>query len=914
MQENSKEIVIKKTVRNAFGTEPIYQIDTGHVLVFDDGFDLPEFFEVHFSNSITGTSITQIGQNHVVTLPDMYAQTANPIYAWLYIDDGESGLTKFFIEIPVYRRAIPSDDEPTPVEERAIDQAIAALNEGVDRAETAADNAETAQGEAEDAQEAAEQAQSAAEQAADNAENASEAIQNMSVSASTLAPGSQATVTKVVDPEDGSVTLEFGIPEGEQGQPGEPGATPDLSVGTVSTLPAGSQATVTISGTQEAPVMNFGIPEGQPGTPGDPTTLIDDTAGAGTTNKTWSANKLTSDVLSALNQKQDAPSSPGTAGQVLGLDSTLSPAWVDQTGGDESGLAPVIKSTASGEIASFADGADGRQIDSLVVNITPVQSGSGDPSPENIRPITGWTGCEVSRTGKNLLNVSAVIADPELSGILTVDDDGWIILNGTVAEWARYVRIPATIIPGTYTMSANNTATSVEVQFSLRNADYSSNSGWNPFGTLNKVFTFEVTSTASYAQLQINPGTYTNFKIHLQLEPGSVASPYTSYTGTTLPISWQTEAGTVYGGQDEIIGGGLKAEYASYIYDGTESGWDYAGSDPTNFTVAIRQEPSLRTIGSYVLCNRLVGVASSLEATAGHINVGDGSYNVRINVGITFHSIDEWKTWLANNNLQVVAKLAEPVQYQLPGNTMTTLLGINNIWASCGSISSVVYSADTKAYVDDAIPSVPVTDVQVAGTSILVDGVANVPVAGVATPGVVKVINNYGLDMSNGYIITKPASTSEIKTLSPGTYAGYRPIVPSHQHESTFYGLAAASGDTTQASSSNAVGTYTDSAKSAIHEMLSGSVSVSGTTPTITALPGIRYVCGEVATLTVTLPASGIVDIVFESGSTATVLTITPPTGVTLKWAGGFDPSALDANTTYEINICDGLGVAASWT
>lgn len=91
-------------------------------------------------------------------------------------------------------------------------------------------------------------------------------------------------------------------------------------------------------------------------------------------------------------------------------------------------------------------------------------------------------------------------------------------------------------------------------------------------------------------------------------------------------------------------------------------------------------------------------------------------------------------------------------------------------------------------------------------------------------------------------------------------------------------------------------------------------VTVSGTTPTITALPSIRYVCGEVSTLDITLPASGIVDVVFESGATATVLTITPPTGQTLKWANGFDPTTLEANTTYEINIADGLGVAGQWT
>ena len=90
--------------------------------------------------------------------------------------------------------------------------------------------------------------------------------------------------------------------------------------------------------------------------------------------------------------------------------------------------------------------------------------------------------------------------------------------------------------------------------------------------------------------------------------------------------------------------------------------------------------------------------------------------------------------------------------------------------------------------------------------------------------------------------------------------------------------------------------------------------TVSGATPTITAQDNHRYICGEVSTLDITLPSSGILDVVFTSGSTATVLTVTPPTGVTVKWANGFDPSSLDANTTYEINIMDGLGVAATWT
>lgn len=92
-------------------------------------------------------------------------------------------------------------------------------------------------------------------------------------------------------------------------------------------------------------------------------------------------------------------------------------------------------------------------------------------------------------------------------------------------------------------------------------------------------------------------------------------------------------------------------------------------------------------------------------------------------------------------------------------------------------------------------------------------------------------------------------------------------------------------------------------------------VTVSGTTPTINALPGVSYVCGEVATIDIVTPETGIVDIVFVSGATPAVLTVTPPTGMAMRWANGFDPSSLEANTTYEINVKDGcLGVAASWT
>jgi hypothetical protein len=115
----------------------------------------------------------------------------------------------------------------------------------------------------------AEQAAQTATDAAQTAESASEAIQNLSVSSTTLTPGSAATVEKTVDPETGAVSLAFGIPEGQQGETGPIGATPDISIGTVTTGAAGSSASANITGTPENPVLNLTIPRGDKGETGE---------------------------------------------------------------------------------------------------------------------------------------------------------------------------------------------------------------------------------------------------------------------------------------------------------------------------------------------------------------------------------------------------------------------------------------------------------------------------------------------------------------------------------------------------------------------------------------------------------------------------------------------------------------------
>ena len=52
---------------------------------------------------------------------------------------------------------------------------------------------------------------------------------------------------------------------GQKGDPGPTGATPNIQIGTVQTLEPGQQATASMTGTPENPLLNLGIPKGENG-------------------------------------------------------------------------------------------------------------------------------------------------------------------------------------------------------------------------------------------------------------------------------------------------------------------------------------------------------------------------------------------------------------------------------------------------------------------------------------------------------------------------------------------------------------------------------------------------------------------------------------------------------------------------
>lgn len=134
-------IVVASFTRDKTITRPVYQYDYGLELNIVGGI-LPDTFEIHFANDPKGEAKTQIVENRVVAIPDEYLLSGKNVYAWIFLHRGaDDGETVFLIEIPVRPRAAPSDDSPTPVEQSAITEAIAALQDGVEEAAAYANDA-----------------------------------------------------------------------------------------------------------------------------------------------------------------------------------------------------------------------------------------------------------------------------------------------------------------------------------------------------------------------------------------------------------------------------------------------------------------------------------------------------------------------------------------------------------------------------------------------------------------------------------------------------------------------------------------------------------------------------------------------------------------------------------------------------
>ena len=288
--------------------------------------------------------------------------------------------------------------------------------------------------------------------------------------------------------------------------------------------------------------------------------------------------------------------------------------------------ADVIYDTASGDIASFPDGADGLPVKDLTVSIEPVQSGSGDPSPTNVRPISGWTGCNVTRTGVNIWDEEWELGTLNTSTGEKVVSSSWI-------RSKNFVRVE----PGkTYSVVKSDLSSSKSIFIVYYAVEDTTTSVGNYFRIQANGDTFTAPYNSNYLLFTINQTTYSN-DISINSIPADTS--YHASHVQTIPISWQSSAGTVY--------------------------------------------------------------AASLDALAGLLKVRPyyASYNGETLVGPWISSMDAYTPGgTPTTGAQVVDFGGSETSYSLDAIALNTLLGQNNIWVDAGD-STVEYPCDTKLYI-----------------------------------------------------------------------------------------------------------------------------------------------------------------------------------------------------------------------
>ena len=302
----------------------------------------------------------------------------------------------------------------------------------------------------------------------------------------------------------------------------------------------------------------------------------------------------------------------------------------------------------------------------VVASWEPTQAGSGEPSPDNIRPIKGRDSVTVERCGVNLLPPVPEVATSFIA--VHYDADGTLVIKGTVSSGTSLRSAPIYVPPGKYTISCTTSlpagmyisATENKREKLLLNKDTSLRTG-----TLNG---------NTEALLYLEAGTY-DFKGKIALVPGSTPpTEYTPYRGDTLALALPS---TIYGGTVDAVTG-----------DGEER-WRLTTLDGNSAVGRYREFEDTDTYKGFVVIDAVKGLDISRDAVCSHFKRGSatsegyypnefvahhpaGHLYLRTEIpGVT--SVETFKAYLAaqyaaGTPVQIAYRLAEPVPFRATGN------------------------------------------------------------------------------------------------------------------------------------------------------------------------------------------------------------------------------------------------------
>jgi hypothetical protein len=191
--------------------------------------------------------------------------------------------------------------------------------------------------------------------------------------------------------------------------------------------------------------------------------------------------------------------------------------------------------------------------------------------------------------------------------------------------------------------------------------------------------------------------------------------PITGFTGANIhvaddenphvidnvtPITWQSEAGTVYGGLLDVTSGKLTVTWGSV--DLGSLGWNGSNGQFNNSYNVIPKNWT-RSSENWGKCSALkVESWETVEfGTQSNNSIHGLVYNdifiLRVYAS-DYSTADELKSALSGQML--IYELVIPVTYQLTPTQINAIVGTNNIFTDTNGDTSVVYACSLKDYID----------------------------------------------------------------------------------------------------------------------------------------------------------------------------------------------------------------------
>lgn len=369
-----------------------------------------------------------------------------------------------------------------------------------------------------------------------------------------------------------------------------------------------------------------------------------------------------------------------------------------QAQGDISALETLVESilpvdTESGNPAVITD-AFGGTCKSLKLTLEPIQSGSGTPSPQNVRPISGLTEVDVVRTKKNLINPAEVTSNVKYGFNSTTGE--YEVLSTGIGVVLRF-NFKANV---TYCISATMTNGSVKPCIIVRNTDGSTQGQKTNYPDVSQALTFSFTTDGErdiYLQSDGNGTIQTvGSKFLMMLEVGSTATTYEPYNGETYTIQLGQ---TVYGGVLDVTSGVLTITHG-FIDLGSLT---YHKHDIAEGTLFRGEVSGIKKITSSFYANdnycsayRVVPTSQRTNYTASQ-NFNNAAIDL---INDDYSDPDIFKTAMSGQTLAY--ELATPITVQLTAEEVTLLHGDNVLTTDADSIEAS-YSADIALFIDKKI-------------------------------------------------------------------------------------------------------------------------------------------------------------------------------------------------------------------